>query len=193
MLDTNVFNEFVNGAYNLSELTFDRPVFATHVQRDELGNTVNPDRRVQLMMAFRRIIDDVAPTESFVLDTSKLDQARIGQAGELPTESAVWGISQWGQSKWGQPDSLLSKLRARLNQKTDSSIGKSRNRKVKEARVNDVRDALIAETAIRNHLILVTNDIRLQSAVGELGGQWCRFDDFLTSANMEELPSCKSE
>jgi hypothetical protein len=59
-------------------------------------------------------------------------------AENLPTESLVWGISKWGQGKWGTRDGLFKKMRGRLEE-----LDK------KKRQLNQFRDILIAETAIR--------------------------------------------
>jgi len=49
LLDTNVFNDVLDGKISLSKLA-GRRVFATHIQHDELNNTPNQQRRAALGM-----------------------------------------------------------------------------------------------------------------------------------------------
>ena len=61
------------------------------------------------------------------------------------TKSALWDISEWDEAEWSSDDQLLDRLLARM----ETEDKKSRRTK---ARAGQQRDALIAETAIRNGL-----------------------------------------
>ncbi|MEO8342805.1 MAG: hypothetical protein ABI536_03200, partial [Gallionella sp.] len=76
---------------------------------------------------------------------------------QVPTASAVWGVSEWGAAEWGSQDGLFESLLIKLNEKN-----KSKN--------NNVRDVLIAETAIQRNLVLVTDDSDLAEVVRNTGG-----------------------
>lgn len=75
---------------------------------------------------------------------------------KVPTESAVWDESRWDESKWSGDDDLCKRIGAALD----------RCKKKK----NNIRDALIAETAIKNTFTLVTDDRCLKEEVLKLGG-----------------------
>lgn len=75
----------------------------------------------------------------------------------IPTESAVYGVSRLGKAKLG---------------------GGIIYKKIKGKGLNHVKDALIGEVAIKNGLILVTNDKRLIFKVSELGGIALSVSDF---------------
>lgn len=82
----------------------------------------------------------------------------------VSTESAVWGTSKWGKSKWTSDDKCRQI-------KTDlDNLEKHRNNR---------KDALIAETAIKNDFTLVTNDKNLVTATQKHGGTCICFEDFL--------------
>ena len=68
----------------------------------------------------------------------------------LPTESALWGESNWGESKWGS-DNLVEEILKELDKE--------------DKRPNNPKDALIADTAIKNNCILVTEDGPLSKVV----------------------------
>lgn len=51
--------------------------------------------------------------------------------------------------------------------------------KIKKGNINNVEDALIGETAIKEGIILVTNDKRLKNIVIKLGGNAISLDDFI--------------
>ncbi len=139
MLDTNVFNSVRDGALALTVFE-GLVVYTTHIQQNELNGTRDTFRKAELLKVFRAI-DAVA----------------------LPTESAVWGISEWGQAKWPEDDDWLERL-LQLVREYDKADGK------KKSSENTLRDALIAETAMKTGLVLVTNDGGLLKAVRTLGG-----------------------
>ena len=76
---------------------------------------------------------------------------------ELPTESAVWGVSKWNKCKWTIPENLYVPIRDALNEVNPSREEANKN------------DALIAETAIRNGFLLITNDKKLKKVVSSIG------------------------
>jgi len=77
-----------------------------------------------------------------------------------PTESAVYDISRWDEAKHSAEDELFEKMLARLIELD----GKDRGQ-------NQRRDALIAETAIKNGLTLVSADQNLRTVMQEFGGK----------------------
>ncbi len=85
-----------------------------------------------------------------VLATAKLRPMLV------PTESMVWDVSRWGQAKWGD-GMTYNDLRTALD---------ARNRR----KANNSRDALIAESALKNSWILLTADRDIADVVEELGG-----------------------
>lgn len=88
------------------------------------------------------------------------------QTRQIPTESTVWDISRWDMAKFGDGEKygqILLKLDARNKKKA-----------------NNVQDALIAETALLNGLVLVTEDKDLAAVVTELGGIVCDLRSMLT-------------
>lgn len=82
----------------------------------------------------------------------------------IPTESTLVGVSRAGLAKIS--DSKLY-----------SHILKELNKKKPEDR-NNVKDALIGETALRNSIILVTNDSALHDVVEKMG-QAMNFETFI--------------
>ncbi len=80
----------------------------------------------------------------------------------VPTESSVWGVSRWGQAKWTTNDSLYAPIVRKL------AVGQKRWSRKHDS---NMRDALIAETSIRNNYTLLTNDVKLGSVVKDLGGK----------------------
>ncbi len=91
-----------------------------------------------------------------------VDKATIG------TESAVWDVSEWDNTKCGSEKGLYQPIVKRLGEL---------NKKKK----NNAQDALIAETAIVNNQILVTNDTDLQKVTSEFGGKVIGLDTFMSN------------
>lgn len=69
----------------------------------------------------------------------------------------MWGVSRWGQAKWGREDDIFAGMRAELD-----ALNKRKG--------NNPQDILIAETAIRNHWVLITSDTDLFAVVTKYGG-----------------------
>lgn len=164
MCDTNVFNRILDGAIALDSLR--GPIFATHIQRDEIANTKDPARRAALMTVFETVLDASIPSSSFVLDVSRLDEACLNEH-VLPTSSAVWGVSRWGQAKWTDGESIFAEMKAELDKLKRKS--------------NNVQDALIAETSIRRSHVLVTDDPQLAVVTRQFGGTQLTVNEWLAN------------
>ncbi len=78
VVDTCLINKLVDGSVSPDELPKDGSFVASHIQFDELSKTKNPERKAKLLKKFIELINEVLPTESFVLDISRLDDARLG-------------------------------------------------------------------------------------------------------------------
>jgi rRNA-processing protein FCF1 len=78
VVDTSLINILVDGTVAINDLPSDGPFLASHIQHDELSATTNLDRKGQLLAKFTEIIDEITPTETFVLDTSQLDAVKLG-------------------------------------------------------------------------------------------------------------------
>lgn len=80
--------------------------------------------------------------------------------GLLPTDSCVWDVSSWEECKWGEGNiyaEILKNLELR-----------QRNPTAKHA--SNIKDALVAETAIKQNLTLITADSFLAEVIELLGG-----------------------
>lgn len=78
VLDTSLINKLVDGTIGADELPNDGSFIASPIQFDELSRTKNVERRTKLLEKFAETIDEVLPTESFVLGTSRLGKGRLG-------------------------------------------------------------------------------------------------------------------
>ncbi len=145
MFDTNIFNSIVKNEIDISTLKGKIKVYATHVQYDELKATNDKVLRQKFLELFEHLTNEV-PTESAIWDVSNWDQAKWG--GEVVnTESAIFEVSRYGKAKFGG-----SNLCKDIWQKLDEKNGNKKN---------NSKDALIAETAILNNLTLITHDADL--------------------------------
>jgi len=156
MLDTNVFNDVLDGKIDIASLE-GRRLIATHIQRDEISNTKNETRREALLSVFEFITESLAPTTSAVAGISVADGCCASSDGIVPTESAVWDVSRWGQAKWGANDDIFEGMRRELNA-------------LNKEKMNNNQDILIAETSIRNGWLLITSDKDLFAVVTKYGG-----------------------
>lgn len=167
MFDTVVFNRVLDGALDVDAFVGKARFYATHIQLDDINSTSNLQRRQALIEAFNRITEGSVPTESFVLDVSQLDRARLGGRNIVSTESATWGVSAWGMAKWSKEDGLYTSFKAELDV-------------LNKSKPNNIQDTLIAETAIKNRCVLVTYDKDLCTVTKKFGGK-CTNTKQLTS------------
>ena len=84
--------------------------------------------------------------------------------GMVPTESGVYGISRYGGARYSD-GSYRKQIQSALDKR--------------KKKANNIKDALIAETAIENGFILVTEDKVLQNVAREHGGDCISFEEFL--------------
>jgi predicted nucleic acid-binding protein len=165
MFDTNVFNRLVEGRLSIEEALRAGKLLATHVQRDELANTKNPEKRAALLEVFRNATNILELTESLILDPSRLDEARLASDQIVPTSSAVWGASCWDEASWGDEDGIFEAMKAHLDT-------------LNRAEKNNVQDILIAETAVKERAVLVTDDTDLRETTQRFGGQAMSVEEF---------------
>ncbi len=166
MFDTNVFNHVVDGMAELSGFVGRAKFYATHVQIDELKNTSNDARRGALLKVFEEITNIRVPTESFVLGSSRLGEAKLGGEQPITTESAVWGVSKWGKCKWTASDNLYKPIKLELD-------------RLNQSKPNNVQDSLIAETSIKNGFTLVAHDRDLFLITTRFGGAVSNIHDVI--------------
>jgi predicted nucleic acid-binding protein len=150
MLDTNVFNAACDGDLPIEAFS-GRKMIATGVQIAELRATKNANRRTHLLDKF-----------------AEIDPA------SMPAESMVWGVegAGWEQAKWNDGSGTFPKMLARLKE-LDAAAGK----RPKDER-NQLRDIVIAETALKLCATLVSGDENLRQTLTEFGGTAISRDDF---------------
>jgi predicted nucleic acid-binding protein len=157
MLDTNVFNRVLDEKID-SKLLQGRKLFITHIQRDELNKTNNDERKRRLLSVFAELIPLQSPTSSMVAGVSVAGAACPSSSGEVPTASAAWDISRFDQARWKAEDNIFEAMLRDLGY-----LNKNKR--------NNTEDILIAETALRNDLVLVSADRDLIEVMVKYGGQ----------------------
>jgi hypothetical protein len=153
----------LNGAtdYRLTPNAFvGRRVFVTHVQRNELSQTSSDTRRQAL-----------------------LDSLTAIGPQKLPTESSVWDISEWDEAKWSADDGVFERLFSEITE-LDRQTGKG------TTKINRQRDAVIAETALKNGLILISNDRNLTAVSRNANISVMTLEEFLQTF---ETVECRRE
>jgi predicted nucleic acid-binding protein len=146
MLDTTVFNDALDGKIS-SAVFAGRRVIVTGVQAAELRATKNTTRQAALVAKFEEIKPTLLPASSFAFG--------IEGAG-------------WDQAEWNDGSGNFGKMRDRLRQLDKES--RKKNKDPLKQELNQERDILIAETAIKNHAALVSRDENLRRVVSEFGG-----------------------
>jgi hypothetical protein len=142
LLDSNLFNHVLDEGIPVEEFR-NITLIVTHVQLDELSATQvkNPARATALLALFEQMGPD-----------------------QTPTRSAVWDVSAWDQAAWSDEDGVFERMLVRLKALDAASRKRTRNPS------NQQRDILIAETAVKNGLTLVSGDANLRRVTIEFGG-----------------------
>lgn len=166
MFDTRAFNLVLDAAFPIEKLKERVIAHATHIQHDEINNTKNPERRSALLRVFDEVLSESVPTDSLVLGVSRVGAARLGGARVVPTESFVWDVSRWDEAKWTADDNLYAPIKEALD-------------KLNRGKGNNVQDALIAETAIKGHYILVTDDVHMIQVAKKYGAKCMSLEELL--------------
>ena len=126
MLDTSAVGQIEDGDIPVELLSGSTDQFdITHVQKDELAEAGGYAENLL------EVVEMVAVTE-------------------VPTESAIWGISKWGASRWES---------GKYFEEISEHMGGDEK--------NEIKDALIAEAAVCNDYVLVTHDRELRDVVNE--------------------------
>lgn len=141
MLDSNYFSRVLNGAVRLPEKA-GRRFLVVGVQADECQRTPCPTRRAGLLRVIEEIAPDLCPAASFCADIEGAgsDQAEINDGT-------------------GQFEAMLARLRTL-----------DRKQKTEAQQLNQIRDIVIAETALKLGATLVSDDRKLRQVVEEFGG-----------------------
>jgi len=134
-------------------------MFDTMIFNDIFDNEVDVDLITGIKCFVTHIQhDEICATNNPERKRELLEIFSIIEKRIMPTETTIFDVSSFDQAKLGNGD-LYKKLLTQLNKKTKKP--------------NNVKDALIAETAILNHLTLVTHDEALFTVITKNGGSSC--------------------
>ncbi len=154
MLDTNVFNAVLDGKTSLALFATHR-LLVTGIQASELRATQTAERRAGLIAKYEEVGPILLPASSFALD---IEGAGLGQA--------------YFNDGSGNFENMLARL-----QQLDPNNKKDEKKK-RAKHLNQLRDILIAETAIKHGATLVSGDDNLRKVVLEFGGAAIRLEQF---------------
>lgn len=85
MLDTNVFNHMVEGKISVVVLERYRPLYLTHIQRDEIAKCKDELKKAAMLDLISELGIKVLPTSSFAAGISRCGQAQVG-SGQISRE-----------------------------------------------------------------------------------------------------------
>ena len=114
MFDTMIFNDIYDNKVDY-HLFSDIKCFVTHIQHDEICATNDSIRKRELLEIFSLIDKYVMPTETMILCTSRLDQAKLGN-GDL-YENLLFQLNKNKKKPNNHKDALISET-AIVNQLT---------------------------------------------------------------------------
>lgn len=170
MFDTRAFNLVLDAPFPIEKLKERVMAYATHIQRDEINNTKDPERKSALLRVFEEVTSESVPTDSLVLGVSRIGAARLGGERVVSTESFVWDVSRWDHAKWTEGDNLYVPIKEALD-------------KLNKGKRNNVQDALIAETAAKGGYILVTDDTHMIQVAKQYGCKCMSLEEILGNDN----------
>ncbi|MBI2047109.1 hypothetical protein HYT26_03030 [Candidatus Pacearchaeota archaeon] len=81
IFDSNIYDLIADGTLNISLLSAkkdDFEFYITHIQIDEINKCSDEDKRARLFLFKSKVSPVVIPTESFILGTSRLGEAKLG-------------------------------------------------------------------------------------------------------------------
>lgn len=142
MLDTNVFNRVLDGIIQPPDKTGCR-FLVTGVQADECRATLCPTRRAALLQTIEVISPELCSASSSCFGI----------------EGAGFGQAEWNDGS-GRFDAMLARLNV-LDKK----------QKTPAQHLNQIRDIVIAETALKLGATLVSDDGNLRQVLSEFGGK----------------------
>ena len=92
----------------------------------------------------------------------------------VDAESFVWGVTQWGSSKWNKSEGLFDQLKKEL-----ATIDAKKKHKDP---LNPARDVVMAETAVYQNYVFVSEDSGLREAINNCDGCAVSWAEFTSSA-----------
>lgn len=79
IFDSNVFDDLISGKLELETIgKKNHEVYITHIQVDEINGCFDKETRARLFNVMTEIIPQKIPTESFIIGTSRIGSAKLG-------------------------------------------------------------------------------------------------------------------
>lgn len=79
IFDSNVFDDLISGKLKLENINEkNHEIFITHIQVDEINECSDTEKRARLFNSMTEIKPKKIPTESFIIGTSRIGSAKIG-------------------------------------------------------------------------------------------------------------------
>jgi hypothetical protein len=107
VVDTCVFNWLADSLVKKNALPSDGGFAITHIQVDEINKTKDEERRARLLLMQASLHCKLLPTETLVLDVSRLDHAKLGD-GKLFTSLRLELDTLNGKKKNNVRDALIA-------------------------------------------------------------------------------------
>lgn len=107
VVDTSVFNWLADGRIKREALPSDGGFAITHIQVDEINQTQDQERRARLVLMQASLRCELLPTQTFLLDVSRLDHARLGDGKLFTSIKAELDILN-GAKKNNNRDALIA-------------------------------------------------------------------------------------
>lgn len=146
MLDTNAYNELLDNDISVKELNGE--FFTTHIPKDELNNTKKEERRKQLNAKFKEVHQKEIPTESGVYGISRYGKCKFVSA-DVPTESFVLDTSRLDYAKVGD-SSVYQKLLNSLEKAKPKDEGNIKDALIGETAVKNEFVLVTKDVALQN-------------------------------------------
>lgn len=78
IFDSNVFDDLTSGKLELESIEKNHEIYITHIQVDEINECSDKEKRARLFNSITEIRPEKTPTESFIIGTSRIGSAKIG-------------------------------------------------------------------------------------------------------------------
>jgi hypothetical protein len=109
VVDTCVFNWLADSLVKTSALPSDGGFAITHIQMDEINKTKDEERRARLLLVQASLHCKLLPTQTLVLDVSRIDHAKMGD-GKLFTSLRSELDIRNGKKKNNVRDALIGEV-----------------------------------------------------------------------------------
>jgi rRNA-processing protein FCF1 len=109
VVDTCVFNWLADSLVEKSALPSDGGFAITHIQMDEINKTKDEERRARLLLVQASLHCKLLPTQTLVLDVSRIDHAKMGD-GKLFTSLRSELDIRNGKKKNNVRDALIAEV-----------------------------------------------------------------------------------